>query len=157
MKFKVWRTVKVGTYPTCADLEKAVNGKCGGRTWFSSLPFIIQPAGTLELTLVKGFQLGQRRNASRKEICELAKRARLQECPNEVAVQLVLQDFIDPYTFETNIGSTEKLGDRSDCYMSVNSRLGMVWLNCYVDQPEGFEPSIVWVFVVPQTEKSLAV
>lgn len=157
MHYRVWRTVHVGTHRTIAELEEALAGKPCGRTWDASLSFPIQPSGTLELTIVKGFQIGQIAHASRKEICELAVRAGMAECPNEVSVQLILQDLLDSYMGETNIGSTEKVGGRSDCYMSVNSRLGTSWVNCSVDSEQGFDPAEVWVFVITQAERSLVV
>lgn len=158
MQFRVWRTVQVGTQSTVAELEKDLTGKPCGRTWDSSLPFPIQPNGTLQLTLIKGFQIGQVAQASRKAICNLALRAGLLECPSEVAVQLILQDLLDSYMNETNVGSTEKVGDRADCYMSVNSRLGTSWVNCSVDPEQGFDPTDVWIFVVAaSSECSLAV
>lgn len=158
MRFRVWRTVQVGTHRTIAELEKALTIKPCGRTWDSSLPFPIQPAGTLQLILVKGFQIGQMVYESRKAICNLALRAGLLECPSEVAVQLILQDSLDSYMNETNIGSTEKVGDRTDCYMSVNSRLGTSWVNCSVDAEKGFDPADVWIFVVTSSaECGLAV
>lgn len=157
MQFRVWRTVQVGTHRTIADLERALATARCGRTWDLSLPFPIQPAGTLHLTLVKGFQIGQGAHASRKAICDLALRAGLLECPSEVAVQLILQDLLDSYMNETNIGSTEKIGDRSDCYMSVNSRLGTPWVNCSVDSEQGFDPADIWMFIIASAECSLTV
>jgi len=146
-----WASVNVGIFRTIEDLEYALSQLPIGRTWDKSLPFTIQPFKTLDLVTIRPrFYEKQKAKMSRPEICQLGVRLGLEECPQEVGPQLLIQGKAERNVEEVFIASTESMGGRKDVGLTISQRFGPLWLNSYVDPEEGWDTDTVWVFVNPR-------
>ncbi len=149
----IWASVSVGIFRNMEDIEYALSKMCTSRTWDKSLSFCIQPAATLDLVTIRPSLFGGKGNMSRTEICKLGESIGLQECPQEVGPQLLIQGKVEKGIEEVFIASTEPMGSKNDVFLTISSRYGPLWLNCYVDFTEGFNSGDVWVFVKPRKQE----
>jgi len=146
-----WTSVNVGIFRTIDDLEYALSRLPIGRTWDKSLAFTIQPFKTLDLVTIRPrLYEKQKAKMSRLEICQLGVRLGLEECPQEVGPQLLIQGKAERNIEEVLIASTEPMGGRKDVGLTISQRFGPFWLNSYVDPEEGWNTDTVWVFVKPR-------
>lgn len=147
-----WASVNVGIFRTLEDLEYALSQLPIGRSWDKdNLPFTIQPFKTLDLVTIRPcLYEHEKKKMSRLEICQLGIRLGLEECPQEVGPQLLIQSKAERSVEEVFIASTEPLGGRKDVGLTISQRFGPFWLNSYVDPEEGWNTNTVWVFVKPR-------
>jgi len=146
--------VRIGTIKSLENVDDLLDGFVSIRTWFKDQTIgLAQSELELDLVKIKGGDLFMTDRYSRREICTMALTLGLELCPAEVALALVTQDKIPSRSTEINIGSEESVGGRSDVFMSVNSRLGAICLNSYVDPSEGFDDYSDWVFVKPRKQE----
>ncbi len=146
----IWATVNVGIFRTMDDIEYALLQLPIIRSWDKSLPFVIQSFKTLDLVTIRPCLFGgKRKRMSRLEICQLGVSLGLQECPQEVGPQLLIQGKASCGYEEVNIASTEPMGNRKDVYLIVGNR-GTAGLGCYVEDAKGFDTNTLWAFVKPR-------
>jgi hypothetical protein len=108
--FKIWKTIKVGNYKNVYELCKALENSgfsinrdaeyilgVGGHTFldetrFCESPFILEATEKrIHLVNLSVADLGFKKGATYKDICDKAKEFGLELCPNEVGPQLRLQ------------------------------------------------------------------
>ena len=149
----IWATVNVGIFRTMDDIEYALSQLPIIRSWDKSLPFMSQSFKTLDLVTIRPCLFeGEKKRMSRLEICQLGVSLGLQECPQEVGPQLLIQGKAPGGYEEVNIASTEPLGSRKDVYLVVGNR-GTAGLGCYVEDEKGFDTHTLWAFVKPRKQE----
>ncbi len=95
-QFKVWQTVKVGTFKNQTDLVSALKETKGFWANTDVEPALLRMTlskseKTITLVVTSAKELGCKNNMRYADLCKLARAKGLEPCPQETAAQLMLQ------------------------------------------------------------------
>ncbi len=146
-KFKVFKTIKIGTYKSVNSIAKDLEKKeCSISGWaseiFENSSFVlVQKEEFVDLVVVSGEELGFSDPATYEDICKKASASGLSLCRAEVGPQLRLQYLNQPRKEFLRIAMEPIYcsGKKTPSIFLVGSGNGELWLTA-----SGGAPDVVW-------------